>query len=268
MTTEGTPSDPGPNAQPAGRRPYRWPESEFYVSERHRLVYCPIQKVACTSLKLWWAELVDGSSAPFVSLNEYGQPSIDHAALNQRYKLHYQSPALGRRPLEDDDWFRFVFVRDPWSRLVSAFVNKFVPLHDLAQPIFDQTHARWGQERPSAGDVLRNFWGRSPRDERLRRSLWLWIRGPNAWKNEFTFRHFVELLADANLADDETDPTGARSTGFWETSLSTSWAASNGWKRICGWSPIAWASGFRCRRPTARYTTLGGSPANHSPIGP
>jgi hypothetical protein len=34
-----------------------WPEATFYVSQRYRLVYCPIQKVACSSIKLWWAEL-------------------------------------------------------------------------------------------------------------------------------------------------------------------------------------------------------------------
>src|SRR5687768_12820948 len=28
---------------------YHWPESELYVSQQHRLVYCPIQKVACSS---------------------------------------------------------------------------------------------------------------------------------------------------------------------------------------------------------------------------
>jgi hypothetical protein len=185
---------------------YHWPESEFYVSEKHRLVYCPIQKVACTSLKLWWAELVDGTSAPFVSLDERDQTSFDHAhfALNQRYKHHHASRSLGRRPFVDDDWFRLVFVRNPWARLVSAFVNKFVSLHELAQPFFDEAHARWRRKRPRAADALRSILGR-PREEELRGSIWLRIRGKRAWHNEFTFRHFVELLADANLDEDETD---------------------------------------------------------------
>ena len=54
---------------------------------------------------------------------------------NQSFKLHHQSQQLGRRPLIEEGWFRFAFVRNPWSRLVSVFVNKFLSLHDLTEPV-------------------------------------------------------------------------------------------------------------------------------------
>ena len=93
---------------------YSWPESELYVSEKHRLIYCPIQKIACSSLKLWWAELVDGSSAQFLQTDPHGKKWVDHFRLNERYKLlHYQPSNQNLRPLSDNAWFRIVFVRNP-----------------------------------------------------------------------------------------------------------------------------------------------------------
>ncbi len=193
---------------PLLHREYTWPESEFYVSEKHRLVYCPIQKVACSSLKLWWAELVDGSSAPFTSLNEYGQTSVDHIALDTLYKFHHQSPSLGHAPLTEGDWLRVVFVRNPWARLVSAFVNKFVPLHDLAKPVFSETHLRWGNlGLPPVSEMMQRLvpWSCKAREEPLRSSIWPRLQGKKAWQDEFTFRHFVEYLATYDLNEDDID---------------------------------------------------------------
>jgi hypothetical protein len=186
---------------------HRWPESEFYVSEQHRLVYCPIQKVACSSLKLWWAELMEGTADSFISETRYGQ-TIDHGGLNDRFKLHRQARRLGRRPLTDDGWFRIVFVRNPWSRLVSVFANKFVPVHDMAEPVFRDVHSRWKtQPVQMTGQVvlqaLAPFSWSARRQPRT--SIWPLLRGMKAWHDEFTFRHFIDFLAGSNLNDVETD---------------------------------------------------------------
>lgn len=205
-----------PSSQPAAEvkktlqlRDYQWPESDFYVSEKHRLVYCPIQKVACSSLKLWWAELVDGSSDEFILIDEYGNPYVDHFSLNERYKLlHHPSPDLGRRPLTDDDWLRVVFVRNPWARLVSAFVNKFVPVDPIANPVLSEAHLRWGyQEPPRVSTALRELlpWIGSSSDESLRTSNRPWRIGRKAWEDVFTFRHFVEYVASYDLDEDDID---------------------------------------------------------------
>jgi hypothetical protein len=190
-------------------RKYRWPESEFFVSEPHRLVYCPIQKIACSSLKLWWAELVDGSSAPFITLNETGQPVIDHFALNARYKLHHQPPELGRRPLTEDGWLRVVFVRNPWARLVSAFVNKFVPFHDLAKPVFEEVHRQqWNKAlRRMPGVLLGRLAGRGGTRRGLGRIPdWPWHHDADDWQDEMSFVEFVDYLAGCNLDAGKIDP--------------------------------------------------------------
>jgi hypothetical protein len=98
-------------------------------------------------------------------------------------------------------------VRNPWSRLVSAFVNKFVWLHDIIQPVLAEAHRRWGTVAPSWRDSLPkifrgDYWKGI---ERLRTSIWPSLRGEAAWENEFTFRHFVEHVATEDLAGGDVD---------------------------------------------------------------
>jgi hypothetical protein len=190
----------------ATETPYCWPESEFFVSERHRLVYCPIQKVACSSLKLWWAELLEEESSSFLSSNQSGETVIDHGRLNSSFKLHHQSLQLGRRPLTQDDWFRFAFVRNPWARLVSVFVNKFPTLHHLTQPVMQAVHRRWRRNPlQTAGRVVWQSPSPLAVQRGLRMTLWPLLLGRNAWRDELTFRHFIEFLATQDLDNDETD---------------------------------------------------------------
>lgn len=184
-----------------------WPESEYFISEEHRLVYCPIQKVACSSLKLWFASLVDGPQAQdqFMSATPHGL-AIDHGALNKRYKLQGK-PLLSRGPLEESEWLRYVFVRNPWSRLVSAFVNKFVPVHDLTAPVFQAAHRRWGGPRVHFRAIVqRRRISKQPAcAQSLAMPVWKMFRGASAWRDEFTFRHFIEYLNTVDLDQAEVD---------------------------------------------------------------
>ena len=185
---------------------YHWPEAELFVSEKHRLVYCPIQKVACSSLKLWWAELVEGVSDPYVAATVHGEKSVDHGRLNKRFKLHAQASQLGRRPLTDDVWFRFVFVRSPWSRLVSVFLNKFLGLHELTGPVIQAVHRRWKRHPlQAAGQVIRKALSPLAGQRGLHSTLGPLLRGSRAWQDELTFRHFLDFLATDRLDDSETD---------------------------------------------------------------
>jgi hypothetical protein len=181
-------------------REYVWPESELFVSDKHRLVYCPIPKVACSSLKIWWATVVDGGSASFTWLDEKGKTCVDHSALNERFKLHHQAAELGRHPLTDDDWFRFAFVRNPWSRLVSSFLNKFLPLLDVSWPVFRQVHSR-RKNRKSIDDpsAISQPFNSTTVFKRIRDSIRFACWGERAWQDLFTFRHFVEFLTDCDL---------------------------------------------------------------------
>src|SRR5436190_3317691 len=186
--------------------PYSWPESELFVSEHHRLVYCPIQKVGCSSLKMWWAELMEGATDSYFGTNQYGQTTLDHGRLNQTFKLHNQLRQLGQRPLTDEGWFRFAFIRNPWSRLVSAFVNKFPALHELARPVMKAVHRRW-RKNPLlvAGRVVCQSPSLLSVKRGLRMTFLPLLQGAKAWSDEMTFRHFVEYLRTQRLDTDESD---------------------------------------------------------------
>jgi hypothetical protein len=180
---------------------YQWPADEFYVSERYRAVYCPIPKVACSSLKLWWAEIHRGTHRHYVSRDDRGFPVIEHENLDHDFRLFGALSHLGREPLWSDDWFRFVFVRNPWSRLVSAFINKFVAWQPQAEPVYAHFHSRWRAAawqrlwKPTS-PPLGDEGGKAPRE-----SLLPLLRGPRAWRQHFTFRHFVEYLTTIELDD-------------------------------------------------------------------
>jgi hypothetical protein len=183
-----------------------WPTGLYYVSEARRLLYCPIQKVACCSLKLWWAELDGRQPDEFLTPNPHGDPIVNHRLLNEHFALRYRTH-LGREPLRRGNWFRFVFVRNPWARLVSAFLNKFVVPQPLVRPVMQAVHQRWRYRtaRRLTSVVLGDRFNQPPQEERLLDSLWPVVKGANAWYDELTFRHFVEYLESADVDASQVD---------------------------------------------------------------
>jgi hypothetical protein len=187
----GTPRLAAKAAQP---RCKRWPARNYFVSPRHRLLYCPIPKVACSSLKFWWAQTESGrlDKDP---IDGYGQLLHMHRDFSTRYTYDQFADELGDGPLDDPRWFRFAFVRNPWARLVSAFVNKFV---------------QWTAETGAAliAEFRRGLAGRmarrllpGSREAGDRLPPWWLFRSTAAWTERFTFRQFVNYLATCDLAN-------------------------------------------------------------------
>lgn len=90
-----------------------WPESAYLVNDRFQFIYCPVPKVASSSLKQWFLTTLgyqpdarDWPTRPHLFLTEW---------------LSHRKPAA-----LPDDYFRFGFLRDPRRRLVSAYLQKFV----------------------------------------------------------------------------------------------------------------------------------------------
>jgi len=134
-----------------------WPISEYLVSAKHQFIYIPIPKVACSSVKAW---MLDVHGLP-------GLPKGEHEFCKKEFGLGKHSKVLVDKWL--DEYFTFVFVRNPWHRLVSSYHNKFVKHTRLqaAQKIIRTVQRRKGRpvdlrEGISFRDFVENLASRKP----------------------------------------------------------------------------------------------------------
>lgn len=102
------------------------------VDDRHGVIYCFIPKVACTNWKRIMIVLSQNLKAPD------GAPYLDpldipsalshnatvHLTFNKFWRLfgHFSRPLMHHKL---KNYTKFLFVRDPFVRLISAFRNKF-----------------------------------------------------------------------------------------------------------------------------------------------
>ena len=158
-----------------------FPENTFLVDEARNLVYAPIPKVACTSLKIWF--LLTAPDLPVHPNPEDWKVNAWLAGEGNRYLLKDTRVLDGRM-------FRFTFVRNPWSRLVSGYLNRIV--------------GRGIEYRQMMKRVARGSWYRV--DRRARYYLRKWTLGAG-WPEsaEPTFREFVQREV-AGLAPDDMNP--------------------------------------------------------------
>jgi hypothetical protein len=114
----------GARIWPLGRsNGLRWPSSAMMVAERHKLLYIPVAKCACTSLKAAMLELAG---------IEHHEKAIDLGVhlvtdrFNTGVQLKDKSMKQAWEILASPDYFKFMVVREPFERLVSAYLEKFV----------------------------------------------------------------------------------------------------------------------------------------------
>ena len=100
-----------------------WPHVQLLVSEKHKILYRPIAKNACSSLKRLMVSIAD---------IKHGQLMID-ADIHESIDNYRTGAKLGdldidyaRQIMASAEYFKFVVVRDPFDRLVSAYLEKFV----------------------------------------------------------------------------------------------------------------------------------------------
>jgi hypothetical protein len=151
-----------------------FPESTYLIDAARDLIYIPVPKVASTSLKIWFL-----STSPDVGVHPDPASWKVNAWLGaegSRYLLNALAPLRDRRI------FKFAFVRNPWSRLVSSYLNRIVD--------------KGVEYRNVMKRLSRGPWFRL--DKRMRYYARKWACGVG-WPEsaEITFREFVvrELCA-------------------------------------------------------------------------
>jgi hypothetical protein len=101
----------------------KWPYNTMMVSEQHKLFYIPVAKCACTSLKSMMVELAGVTHYErAISLGVHRV--TDH--FNTGAQLKDQSMEKAREMLASEQYLKFAVVREPFERLVSAYLEKFV----------------------------------------------------------------------------------------------------------------------------------------------
>lgn len=102
--------------------PLPWPVRNFFFCERAKILYSPIPKVACTSLKSLMTRLSGIEHADKVL--QFGiHRTTDVFATGAQLKDH--EAEKGKGILTDASYYKFAVVRDPVERIVSAYTDKF-----------------------------------------------------------------------------------------------------------------------------------------------
>ncbi|KAM9792491.1 carbohydrate sulfotransferase 12-like [Neosynchiropus ocellatus] len=103
------------------------------VDDRHQIIYCYVPKVACTNWKrvmlVLSQSLVSSSSGEPYTDPETIPPDLVHNSslyfTFAKFFSHYGALSRHMMALKLKHYTKFLFVRDPFVRLISAFRNKF-----------------------------------------------------------------------------------------------------------------------------------------------
>ncbi|KAJ8260047.1 hypothetical protein GJAV_G00176460 [Gymnothorax javanicus] len=142
------------------------------VDDQHRLLYCYVPKVACTNWKRVLMVLTgDGRYRDPLKI-----PANEaHVAGNLRTLSEYSTAEINHRLRT---YLKFIFVREPFERLVSAYRNKFTRSYNTA------FHKRYGTK------IIRRH-RPNPRPEALDRG------------DDVSFEEFVYYLVDPHTQREE-----------------------------------------------------------------
>ncbi|XP_063056104.1 carbohydrate sulfotransferase 12-like [Engraulis encrasicolus] len=152
----------------------------FIVDDHHKIIYCFVPKVACTNWKSVMAVLSERRVGGVVYHNPQKVPGDTIHTNNllltfDQFRRRYGSSSRRMIKTKLQKYTKFLFVRDPFVRLISAFRNKFVENND----VFYKQYAR---------GMLQKY-GKCPKPPAsFRQALAAGIR--------LKFSHFIQYLLD------------------------------------------------------------------------
>ena len=104
------------------------------VSDKHNLLYCYIPKVACSNWKRVLMVLNGDAADPY----QVNTADVHNRSLGYfRYLNEYTPEEIVHRL---NTYYKFLFVRHPYERLVSAYRNKFIDSYNLT--LFKKMYGR------------------------------------------------------------------------------------------------------------------------------
>ncbi len=109
-----------------------WPLRQVFVSQRAKVIYCPIGKVACSFLKQQMVRISDVENPDWILQDVHFH--TDHSYTGLQLKDYTPQEAL--RIISSPEMFRFAVLREPGARLLSAYMEKFVINRTMPNNIF------------------------------------------------------------------------------------------------------------------------------------
>ena len=103
--------------------------------DRFRCIYAVVPKAGTSSVKRWFVATHPGSCDAAAGRNL-------HDFVREHYAMNLLEPQEAAGRLGDPNVFRFSFVRNPWSRLVSGFLDKVVGVQPVARPTIRRHYHR------------------------------------------------------------------------------------------------------------------------------
>lgn len=104
-----------------------WIERQSLVARNQKVVFVPTLKAGCTSV-MWALAEIEGTLAPPEDISELADQSLDQIIHNPRIhglpSLASFDGAVRREMLGGSEWTRFCVTRDPYARLLSAWLNR------------------------------------------------------------------------------------------------------------------------------------------------
>ncbi|MEM9217700.1 MAG: sulfotransferase family 2 domain-containing protein [Cyanobacteria bacterium P01_F01_bin.150] len=110
----------------------------FYkINHTHKIIYCKIMKNACTLLS---TVLVENSE----NAQEFKETNLSIHEYLESDRSHFRLKKTDFNKLLGEEYFKFVVLRNPFERIVSGYIDKFVKpeylFESFAEPVIKEVH--------------------------------------------------------------------------------------------------------------------------------
>lgn len=114
--------------------------SEIYLDKKRKYIYCLVSKVSCTTWKRTLLSLTDYHLRRTGSFDEMPFGEVHNKGGTDKFLPRMATMKAEERHPIIDSYYKFVFVREPLERLISAYRSKILgegpyALKDLAKRI-------------------------------------------------------------------------------------------------------------------------------------